>query len=57
MKQLYSYYSQSTSLSKKSLPRGFTLVTFESYREFLQDFDLFPSIIDQKVSIINLLFF
>lgn len=48
MKQLYGYYSQSTNISKKSLPRAFTLVTFESYREFLQDFDLFPSIIDQK---------
>ena len=49
MKQLYNYYSQSTSSSKKGLSKGFSLVTFESYRDFLQDFDLFPSTIDQKV--------
>jgi hypothetical protein len=48
MKQLYNYYSlsHSNSLSKK---KSNLFVTFESYRELLQDFDLFPSIVDQKV--------
>jgi hypothetical protein len=51
MKQLYNYYSlsHSNSLSKMTKKKNNLFVTFDSYRELLQDFDIFPSIVDQKV--------